>query len=64
MHLLVIGGVAAGTKAAAKYKRLDRAAQVTVLVTLVLAGTQAAAYEYGQKRHALGQAAGQEGTQV
>lgn len=31
MHLLVIGGVAAGTKAAAKYKRLDRAAQVTVL---------------------------------
>ena len=31
MHLLVIGGVAAGTKVAAKYKRLDRAAQVTVL---------------------------------
>ena len=31
MHLLVIGGVAAGTKAAAKYKRLDRAAKVTVL---------------------------------
>ena len=33
MHLLVIGGVAAGTKAAAKYKRLDRAAQVTVPVS-------------------------------
>ena len=31
MNLLVIGGVAAGTKAAAKYKRLDRAAHVTVL---------------------------------
>ena len=31
MPLLVIGGVAAGTKAAAKYKGLDRAAHVTVL---------------------------------
>ena len=31
MHLLVIGGVAAGTKAAAKFKRLNRDAQVTVL---------------------------------
>ena len=31
MHLLVIGGVAAGTKVAAKYKRLDRGARVTVL---------------------------------
>ncbi len=31
MKLLVIGGVAAGTKAAAKFKREDRSAQVTVL---------------------------------
>ncbi len=31
MKVLVIGGVAAGTKAAAKFKREDRSAQVTVL---------------------------------
>ncbi len=31
MKLLVIGGVAAGTKAAAKYKREDRSAEVTIL---------------------------------
>ena len=31
MKLLVIGGVAAGTKTAAKFKREDRAAQVTLL---------------------------------
>ncbi len=31
MKLLVIGGVAAGTKAAAKFKREDRSAQVTLL---------------------------------
>ena len=31
MKLLVIGGVAAGTKAAAKFKRENRAAQVTLL---------------------------------
>lgn len=31
MRLLIIGGVAAGTKAAAKFKREDRSAQVTLL---------------------------------
>ena len=31
MHLLVIGGVATGTKVAAKFKRLNRGAHVTVL---------------------------------
>lgn len=31
MKILVIGGVAAGTKTAAKLKREDRAAEVTVL---------------------------------
>lgn len=31
MKLLIIGGVAAGTKAAAKYKREDRSAEVTLL---------------------------------
>ena len=31
MRLLVIGGVAAGTKAAAKFKRENREAQVTLL---------------------------------
>ena len=31
MKLLVIGGVAAGTKTAAKFKRENRSAQVTLL---------------------------------
>lgn len=31
MKLLVIGGVAAGTKAAAKFKRVDRSAEVTLI---------------------------------
>ena len=31
MKVLVIGGVAAGTKAAAKLKRLDRSADVRIL---------------------------------
>ena len=31
MRLLVIGGVAAGTKVAAKFKRVDRSAEVTVV---------------------------------
>lgn len=31
MKVLVIGGVAAGTKVAAKLKRLDRSAQVKIL---------------------------------
>lgn len=30
MNVIIIGGVAAGTKAAAKLKRQDRGAQVTV----------------------------------
>lgn len=31
MKVLILGGVAAGTKTAAKWKRMDRSAQVTVL---------------------------------
>ncbi len=31
MKVLIIGGVAAGTKVAAKLKRLDRSAEVTIL---------------------------------
>ena len=31
MKVLIIGGVAAGTKAAAKLKREDRSAEVTIL---------------------------------
>ena len=31
MKLLIIGGVAAGTKVAAKFKRLDRSAEVTLI---------------------------------
>lgn len=31
MNVLIIGGVAAGTKTAAKLKRLDRAANVTII---------------------------------
>ena len=31
MDILIIGGVAAGTKAAAKLKRLDRSAHITLL---------------------------------
>ncbi len=33
MKILVIGGVAAGTKAAAKLKRCDRSAQVKILTS-------------------------------
>ena len=31
MKILIIGGVAAGTKTAAKLKRLDRSAEVTLI---------------------------------
>ena len=44
MRTLVIGGVAAGTKAAAKLKREDRSAEVILITKVVIFPMQAVVF--------------------